>query len=40
MLYQLKKMNLKHVKVAYGGNKNLKTGQKKDKKKVLNEHIR
>ena len=40
MLDQLKKMNLKHVKVAYGGNNKNKTVAKKseikeDVKKVL-----
>jgi len=34
MLDQLKKMNLKHVKVAYGGKKNNKTVTKEEKKKV------
>jgi len=38
MLDQLKKMNLKHVKVAYGGNKN-KTVSKKEEKKVIGERI-
>ena len=38
MLDQLKKMNLKHVKVAYGGNKN-KTVSKKEEKKVIGEGI-
>jgi len=37
MLDQLKKMNLKHVKVAYGSNKKNKTVTKKEEKKVLNE---
>ena len=33
MLDQLKKMNLKHVKVAYGGNNKNKTVTKKSEKK-------
>ena len=36
MLDQLKKMNLKHVKVSYGVNKNRTTGKGKEEKKVLN----
>jgi len=40
MLGQLKKMNLKHVKVAYGGNKKNNTVAKKEVVKVLEEDIK
>jgi len=40
MLDQLKKMNLKHLKVAYGGNKKNKTVIKKEENKVLVEDIK
>ena len=39
MLDQLKKMNLKHIKVAYGVSKKNKTVEKKEKKKVPEEDI-
>jgi hypothetical protein len=40
MLNQLKKMNLKHIKVAYGTSKNKKTDGKKEKKKVPEKDIK
>ena len=40
MLDQLKKMNLKHVKVAYGVSKKNKTVAKKEEKKVPEEDIK
>ena len=40
MLDQLKKMNLKHVKVAYGVSKKKKTVAKKEEKKVQEEDIK
>jgi len=40
MLDQLNKMNLKHVKVAYGGNKKNTTVSKKEEKEVLEEDIK
>ena len=40
MLDQLKKMNLKHIKVAYGTTKKNSTITKKKEKKVFEEDIK
>ena len=40
MLDQLKKMNLKHIKVAFGATKKNKTAIKKEQKRVFEEDIK
>ena len=39
LLDQLKKMNLKHIKVAYGANKKKNSAIKKEEKKVIEQEV-